>query len=402
MRRFFAIFLSIWTATCNIAHAAPAITAVTASGALVSGVALTVAGSGFGTKPVGAPLKFDTFESGTVGNNIGNGWATTIGANGTGTGFVSSLPKYTNAVLRTNSTRSIKHSFEDQGFTCPDFEGCQWSCSYGVTGDAGITNNISGLKLPVVYLDFWYYYAPDSPESRNVKICRIHNNTTGSDPGLDRPNLYVNIYCYANSDGMRVGQDGGGLTGKVYDNRDQSCAIPGNCIEDWHGSSWWQGQWRHVQLYLKESSIGGSDGTIKLWTDGVLDPNATNWINRTVSGDWDTAWIGNFMSKGSDAACPTNSYTRNHYSYSDDAYIDTTLAHVEIGDNANYNLCTEREIQVVSAWSAGSITVPAANAGAFPNLTGKYLFVVDRNGAIASFPLSPGPIGGATCPSPGF
>lgn len=382
--------LLLWS---QVAEAAPNIVNVTASGALADGVTLTVAGTSFGTKTFGAPLKFDNFESGTPGNDIGNGWSITTGYNAGSTGFAFKNPQYSTAVVRNNSTRSIKCSFEDQGFTtCPDFEGCQWACDYGITGDTGVTNYIPGLVLPTLYMDFWYYYAPDSPESRNVKILRVHKSASGT------PNLFVNIYCYSNSDGMRVDQ-AVGTSAQVYNDYDDCSRHPGtSCTLDWRGSSFWAGSWRHVQLYLKQSSVGGSDGTIKLWTDGILEPNATNWNNRSASGDWNTAWIGNYMGKGSDAACPSNSYGKNHYSYSDDAYIDTTLAHVEIGDNPVYTLCTQREIQVASAWSASSITIGSARRGGFASLVGKYLFVIDRNGAIGGgYALSSGP---PTCSPP--
>src|SRR3989344_2787135 len=54
------------------ADAAPAVTGV--SGQLAHGASITITGSGFGTKASAAPLKYDAFESGTAGQDLGNGW----------------------------------------------------------------------------------------------------------------------------------------------------------------------------------------------------------------------------------------------------------------------------------------------------------------------------------------
>ena len=57
-------------------------------------------------------------------------------------------------------------------------------------------------------------------------------------------------------------------------------------------------------------------------------------------------------------------------------YVDDCWCHIVVQDSATYNSATAREIQIPATWSAGSITL-TLRAGAFGNLHGKYLFVID-------------------------
>src|SRR3954463_601236 len=61
------------------APSAPSVSGV--SGALQIGAHLQITGGGFGTKAVAAPLKWDNFESGSVGSQIANGWTADGAAN---------------------------------------------------------------------------------------------------------------------------------------------------------------------------------------------------------------------------------------------------------------------------------------------------------------------------------
>lgn len=356
MKRLLLSFLLV----AQTSWAAPAITNI--SGIISNGSAITIIGTSFGTKGVGAPIKFDNFETGSAGTQIANGWYADGASN---CGAPIHRPIYSTSVLRTNSTKSVQCRFDEATDPGCAGDGAHYSSSFGIA-------NVPSPGLPVIYMDGWVYYNPPAIESRNVKLIRVHTAFNGS------PNLFVNIYCDANSDGLRVDQSVG-TTAKVYDD----CNLHG-CpfLEPWHGESWWENNWRHVQLYLIQSGAGANDGTVKMWTDGVLDPNQTNWNNRSSSTFWDTAFFGNYV--GHDGASPCSSPSPdNTYIYWDDAYVDSTLAHVELGNNPVYNNCTVREIQPTTAWSSTSITV-TANKGSFSDITSNYFFVVDRSGNVSS------------------
>jgi hypothetical protein len=329
------------------AQSVPFVTGVT--GTLQAGANLVIAGTGFGTKPVAAPVKWDDFEGGTTGSVVSNGWALTEGHTSPG---VAHYPIYSTAVLRPNSTRSVQARF-DEGTVpgCTELEGCQTGSSFGIQHRA----------MPEIYVDAWVNFAPASPEPRNVKLMRVHTNTFA-------PNLYFNIYCFTDTDGARLGQDGGGT----------NVTLPPT---PWRGSSFFNRNWRHIQMYLRESSPGLSDGAAVLTIDNVTAVNRVgNYMTRTdASKYWDTVWLGNWVGHNPLYSCLAS--PGNTFIYWDDAYIDNSRAHVEIGDAATYSACTVREIQIPSAWNSSAITV-RVHPGSFTNLTNTYLYVTDQNGNV--------------------
>ncbi|OGF43089.1 hypothetical protein A2303_04140 [Candidatus Falkowbacteria bacterium RIFOXYB2_FULL_47_14] len=83
--------------------------------------------------------------------------------------------------------------------------------------------------------------------------------------------------------------------------------------------------------------------------------------------------------------------------YTDNVYIDTTWARVELGNASTYAASTHREIQIPSAWSANSITA-TVNPGSFTSGQAVYLFVIDANGnASNGYPVTIG--SGGTTPT---
>jgi hypothetical protein len=342
----------------GVARAQTAVPVVTGvSGALQAGSSLTITGINFGQKSVAAPLKWDNFEGGTAGSNVGNGWSLSEGHSSPGS---THYPIYSTSVLRTNSGKSVQARFDDQGVTtCADGEGCQYSSNFGITGKA----------LPRIYLDAWVYYSPANPSSRNVKLFRVHTNSYA-------PNLYFNIYCLESTDGARLAQDGGGSSVYVPDS-------------PWRGSSFFQGTWRHIQAYLVESSPNVADGTALLTVDNYTSVSRVgNFMTRTLSSQfWNTVWLGNYVGHGVGSPCSAS--PGNTYVYWDDAYVDTTRSHVEIGDAATYAACKHTEIQIPTSWSPSSISV-TANPGSFASLTNAYVYVTDQNGAVNSIGLKLG------------
>jgi hypothetical protein len=336
-------------------QAAPGLRINSVSGTVAHTSTLTLTGAGFGTKPSGAaPLKYDDFENGTIGQTVGNGW---IADN-------TYRPDYSNRQVRPNSTVSVR---------------ARWPAS-GIAADGryddGSNFGIGGFPIQRMYLDVWYYYEATPPYSRNHKIFRFHTNRDLA------PNLYYNIYCQSQASGL-IGQDG--------------LANPGDQTGQWFepGSSYFVGRWSHIQGYFEESSPGAQNGTVQIWIDGVQRLNRVRNI-RTRDGNthWDFLWFGNYLGRDAVGGCP--SYTADAYTYWDAAYVDTTQARVEIGDASTWSATRHREIQIPSAWADGSIAV-RLNRGSFANFNGLYLYVIDSEGNISpGYPLA----GGAPAPAP--
>lgn len=328
------------------------------AGQLVHGGNIFITGASFGTKPSPGPLKYDDFEQGTNGSDL-RGW-----------NFVSQQyinPQYSNQPTRPNSSLSAKCSFPAQ-------------YSYGGTTVAVNASNfgITGTPMPHIFLDFWYYYDAVYPYSRNHKLFRIHTNNFN-------PNIYYNIYC-GDTGGVLI-QDIPGLSiPNVYD---------GKVITS-QGSNYFARQWRHMQVYLEESTPGQYDGTAEVWIDGVKVADRIRDFWNHEPGDtsrWDKVWFGNFL--GHDAAGGCGSYG-NAYTYWDNVYVDTTRSRVEICDSKTWDNRGHCEIQIPQAWSQNSITVQV-NQGSFIDFNHTlFLYVVDSNGNVNQngLPLCPG------CPSP--
>ena len=147
----------------------------------------------------------------------------------------------------------------------------------------------------------------------------------------------------------------------------KSCSgetLPGSMNWRSYKSSVDDGKWHLFQWEYKEGS--GANGILRWWFDGKLIFNH-NDINTGNANKYPFI-VGWYMSNSADG---------NGDLYFDDAYIDSTWARVEIGNNAIYDQCTIREIQPPTGWSTSSITI-TCNPGA---LTGTaYVFVTDING----------------------
>jgi len=333
------------------------------SGVVTHGSTLTIVGSGFGTKGVAAPMRYDDFESGTNGAALG----------GIYTRYDNNVT-FSNARLRTNSTMSAECAFiaapDDSGFPCSG----DYSSNFGIAG----VNSLNHL-----YIDAWYYGRYATPASRNHKIFRIHSQTYS-------PNLYMNVYCPAV--GVHMDEDGAGTsTSFGFD-------LPGTYGPG--AMDYLKNRWTHIQAYFEHSNGSAQDGKMRIWVDDVKYEDVTNWQNAPDGTTyWSDFYFGNYLGHGKEGACPISAgayCSADNWTYWDNAYIDTTQARVEIGDAPTYANCTEREIQIPSAWSDASITI-TLNQGAFSSLAGKYLYVTDRYGYVNTTPFQ-FPTGGGGCP----
>ena len=136
--------------------------------------------------------------------------------------------------------------------------------------------------------------------------------------------------------------------------------------------------WYRMDLYLKASSLNGSDGSITI--NRITPGSAT--AAQTISGlkthlsgySWNHVIWQNYVGNG----------MNNGTFWFDDVYIQNgSQARVELGDSSTWSGCTIREIQYPTSWADGSITVKL-NQGRFSSGANAYLYVVDSNGNVNS------------------
>jgi PKD repeat protein len=302
-----------------------------------SGQTFVISGAGFGEKSNAAPMIFDNFDDGVDGTNL-SGWA--ISTNNSGP------PQYSNTYKRTNSTRSAKCSY-----------GYQLS-TFGIKPDVGMEN---------VYIDAWYLYDPADTASRNHKLFRLYPK---GDYG--QPNLYFNIYCRGSLHGL-VGADG------VPSETTHTAFIR----DGWNWEDHIVRQWVHIQGYFEASSTTDDDGEVNLWVDGDLIVQSTSFRTRSEINPllWNSVWFGNYLGKDGAGSCPAS--PDSSFTFWEDVYVDSTRAHIEVGNASDYSSCTHREIQIPSIWTSNSITINA-NQGSFPNGTDVWIFVINSNGSVSN------------------
>lgn len=302
------------------------------SGTLSHGSSVVLSGAQFGTKSTAAPQRYDDFEDGALSDPISGSvnW-------GEFTNNPGGEPIYSNGQLRTNSTRSARCNFANNG-----------------SGTSSFTFGMSP-RSATMYLDYWQFCSADIAD--NQKTWRMF----GSE-GLF-PETTWNI---GGGTQRRLTTEGDGTIHQQEDTGEVDFA----------------GAWRHYQFWFVNSSANTADGRLWMARDGVVYTDSTTWKWRGNESGADTFW-GIYV--GYYAQVPTGS---DMFVYFDDVYIDSFVQRVELGDSAVYANCTHREIQSPTAWADGEITV-TLNTGSFASAAECFLFVVDdANTATAGYAVT--------------
>jgi len=317
------------------------------TGTLVDGESFTLCGAGFGTKPIAAPVHYDDFEGGTVGELL-QGWDHY--------GNTEVVPVYGDQQAYAGG----QSAFID----LPD----------GTYANGAF---LGGLALTEVYFSY-----------------RVHVHDAG---GFDEnPQLKFGRLTSAAVDTVH-GSPGIGMT-VVGELQDSGCnwynggsAVP----ETFYGYQAVLDDWARIELYLKLSDpVGAANG--KRWAkfnhggamtysafpgghfadphgEGI-DPNDYDGAELvTLTSDADDVVLNN-------ALLPFFTRTGQIISvWVDEVYLDSTQARVELGDAPSWSDCTVRSPQPPQAWSDSAVRV-TLNQG---RLGGDaYAFVVTTAGQI--------------------
>jgi hypothetical protein len=107
-------------------------------------------------------------------------------------------------------------------------------------------------------------------------------------------------------------------------------------------------------------------GYLRVWDDGTLHGDLTNYQTDMIAGMDRSFWIGGY----------TNAMGTSQWRYFSDLYLDWTFQRVVIGNANTWANCTKYAIQIPSAWSATSITA-TVNRGEFGASESAWLYVFD-------------------------
>lgn len=335
------------------AHAAPTISGT--SGTFADGSSMVVSGANFGVKATATPLIFDNFDA----NDSGRQNTDQIkGKNASHYGTwanesADTIPTYSNTNQRTGSTLS---SYNALGSTAED-------------NHAPMYVDFAGSHQSQVLVSFWLRFSFDADLSGDEtgqwqhKIWRI-----GDGGEVDGQAHFQMLWLNNNA--------GAGFKPffEIFHNNVTNPSWPSDDISLDLDNFQQSGTWQHIIVFLDDT------GKANIYVNDVrettdADLTMTTWIE----GDsWQRATFGWYLG--------TETWTGSSPSiatYYDDIYIDNSWQSVWIGNNATWANCTQREIQLPTAWADDEITV-TLNRGAFADLSGQYLFVVDASGNVSA------------------
>lgn len=330
----YCIFLILFS---NVCYSEPVI-----SSAAINGASINISGTQFGTKAIAQPIKFDTFNDGTIGAYIETGGYWTRRAYNTA--------KYDNSIQQRDLTgKCIKSDYT------------------GLSDEWFYKTNVGFATTGKAFVSLWVYcdyVSGDGPTTYWMqKIGRL--NYDGNDH-TSRPLIGFTAIL---PDGNPINENYIQFAG----NRSDGVGFPEE-LGTVHNNN--EKTWVNITIQYKTSDIDIANGYIKTCisrTDGtsIYSKENQNLLVRTTgyTQDINSIALGYLLEVGGTEA----------YTYWDDIYIDNSWARVEIGDNATYSNCTHREIQPALTWSDTGIT-GTFNQGSFNAGDTVYVFVVDENG----------------------
>ena len=311
---------------------APSVSGVT--GTLNHGSSATISGSGFGSKSNAAPVKWDNFESGALGAALStNGWIHYSS---------STSPLFSNT--RAYSGNQSAHT--DMPMALDNFN------------TAGL-RNLNTLQLYLSCQFRWERIAGNYADGPFIKLLRANAN----------PDFYHSRPRFYSTQRLRIPEHESGYS------PDQTISPP-NDVQITGTHSLIEGQWNRLEVYYKFSDpAGAANGALQTWVNLGQNANYTSVVTRGADSVSSTRVIDNFLLPFM-ADRLQNVHLRL---YVDDVYVDTTQARVEIGNASTWEACSQREIQIPSAWSTTAITV-TINRGTFSPGSQVYLYVIDADG----------------------
>jgi hypothetical protein len=322
--------------------AAPNVTG--AAGTFVHKSQITITGSGFGAKNPAVPLKWDDFEGGTTGNDLGNGWY--IENRG------GPMPKYAADVIRPGSGLSVKQDYMWPGEAAyTNEESAQYGNMFGLV-------NLSPSRA--YYVSFYRYARTSGAPSRNYKPLALRGGAPGQ---WNDPEFRHDIYP-SDGSGHLYGADCSGAS--VADKWPNAYNFPTET-------------WNRVEYYIDRGEPGVANGGWYYWWDQSLRSSYPNVVMRTADCHVTNLYISGYFARNTIINSVVVNTWVGAYLWHDDVYIDTTQARVELCDAGTWSARSRCEIQIPSAWSATSVTA-TANRGSFACADAVYLYVVDADG----------------------
>lgn len=306
------------------------------NGTLSDGNSVSITGTGFGNKSPATPIIYDDFDSHTTGVSI-NGLSPVVGSSwGVSHGGAEQITISTTQ-NPTNSTKVARVIWNE------DSNNTQAAMTFPLTRN--------GQKFYLYYKRYFDNTNDEPITDINFKThyASVSVNNSGAGAGLLIIPGGGNTWAWYNNDSG----------GTVYSSKSWSDTI---------------NTWQIWEEYSQLNTPNVANGIIKLWSNGSSILSKSNYNQIKIAQTYTLMRLGMMHQFNASGGSGSNSAI----CYYDYVYCDDTESRIMIGDNATFENCTIREIQIPTAWSATSISF-TTNQGALPN-TGNFLFVIDANG----------------------
>jgi hypothetical protein len=323
------------------------------SGTVSDGNTITVSGSGFGTKPTGAPWKWDALDGANGDRLEPRGW---LVHQNTPQALLS------NERLRPTSGAATTMRFANSGGSNQPVPWVGFGNNDGGYLDLTSASAVNYRPFPSpAYIDYWMYFHPPAAAT-NYKFYRHHANISSGQPDgyWGMPGSASPVPC-SNFDWSSMN---GGLP-QVPGAPDLGCPTIAE-------------KWVHVQILFEVNN------RFVQYVDGIKYVDVSNFGYTTRA---------NFGFEHQ-----VLESTNDSRMYLDDIYIDASFSRVELGNAPTYDASTHREVQIPQSWANGSISL-TVNRGTFASGSTAYLYVVDSNN-LANTQGFPVVIGGGSPPPP--
>jgi len=323
------------------------------SGAPAAGQIVTVTGQGFGTKNPVAPLKFDTFDDGTNGQEL--------------------LAK--DARWRSYSANGRGLLYSD---TAPH-SGALSVSRHVTNGENFITNYFTFTPAaPELFVSYWFKVVVVSAGSTIVKMPRLSSSEAAGGGGV-----YNGAGATTLGGTYNLGEANAGPYCAYTSKADGSDESP--LTGDWKTNYFDappRTTWYKVDSFKKLGTAGVADGIVD-YRLGTQQKVNTAAMTRAAGATFmmDTVLLG-----GMDGS-PAN---HDYFVYIDDVYIDRTRARVEVCDAARWAERTHCEVQLpVNQWADDMLQI-RVNRGSFAAGSTQRLYVIDHDGEVndTGFPIT--------------
>lgn len=306
-----------------------------ADGNFDHGQPVTITGEFFGTKFPAAPLRYDNFENGTVGQRLpsqGEGGWYTVEQGG-------SVARYSQDMQRVPGEMVALQDYSTA---------------------ANQTIGLRDIDVDTLYVSGYTYrddYNGTAMYSENVKFW---GNFTARDNGSSIfPQSRLDAYWSRGSGHLYALDENGRHAG-----------------DEGTGARAYLDEWFRLERYMAIGDPGTPTGITWAAYNGnkFAELTGTFWNGGSPYEYW---LIGQYFRK--DPYDDPNLPVPHVRVYWSELYVDNTLARIEIGNDPVFENCTHREIQIPTDWSPESATF-VTNHGTFTEGQNLWLFVVDRLG----------------------